>query len=200
MATLVIGLGNKGGEYRWTRHNVGWRCLDVLQARGRFTRERREGPARVVEGSVEGFDVVLARPQTYMNLSGRAGVHLARRYGTPVAEVVVVHDDIDLRLGTVRLKRGGGHAGNNGVRSLVESWRTPDFIRVRIGVGRPPAGVDPADHVLTGFDPEERPVVDAAVDRAAGAVVLLLRVGLEQAMNDVNRREAATPAARPDPA
>ncbi|HEY6379328.1 MAG TPA: aminoacyl-tRNA hydrolase [Candidatus Dormibacteraeota bacterium] len=188
MAQLVIGLGNPGGEYAHTRHNVGWRGLDELERRGRFSRWRREGQARVKEGSIEGYDLVLARPQTYMNLSGRAGVQLVRRHGVTPGDVVVVHDEIDLPLGQVRLKRGGGHAGNRGVQSLIESWQTKDFIRVRIGVGRPPPWSDATDHVLDGFTPEERPLIDEAVVRAADAVMLVVTVGLADAMNDVNRR------------
>ena len=195
MATLVIGLGNKGGEYRHTRHNAGWMVLDELRRRGRFGRERREGPARVVEGSLEGYDVILARPQTYMNLSGRAANHLTRKFGVPVRDVLVVHDEVDLPLGRLQLRRGGGTAGNRGVRSLVESWQTPDFLRLRVGVGRPPAGADTADHVLDGFEPEERPVIQAAIERAADGIVLLLREGEERAMNAVNRRRAEDQAA-----
>src|SRR5258706_13779153 len=102
MATLVIGLGNHGGGYAHTRHNAGWMVLDELERRGRFAKERKEGPARVSEGSVDGFDLVLARPQTYMNLSGRAGVHLTDRHGISPADVIVVHDDLDLPLGRLR--------------------------------------------------------------------------------------------------
>ena len=188
MATLVIGLGNKGGEYRHTRHNAGWMVLDELERRGRFGREKRDGPARVVEGQVDGFDVLLARPQTYMNLSGRAANHLTRTRGFPVRDVVVVHDDVDLPLGRVQVKRGGGHAGQRGVESIIASWRSPDFLRVRVGVGRPPGGVETADHVLDGFTPEERAVFEPAVQRAADAVMLLVSAGEERAMNEINRR------------
>jgi peptidyl-tRNA hydrolase, PTH1 family len=186
--TLVIGLGNKGGEYRHTRHNVGWMVLDELLRRGRFGRERKEGPARVAEGTLDGFEVILARPQTYMNLSGRAANHLTTRFGIPVHDVLAVHDEVDLPLGRVQLKRGGRSAGNRGVESLIASWRNPDFLRLRVGVGRPPAGEDTADHVLDGFDREERPVMEAAIKRAADGVMLLLRDGEERAMNEINRR------------
>ena len=152
----MLGLGNPGGEYATTRHNLGWATLDELERRGRFARERREGPARLREGAIEGFDVVLARPQTYMNLSGRAGRHLTERLGIPVPDVVVVYDELDLPFGRLRLRRGGSAGGHNGVRSLIESWRTSDFIRVRIGIGRPPEGMDPLDFILQPFTPDER--------------------------------------------
>lgn len=193
-STLVIGLGNPGGEYAHTRHNMGWWCLEVLERRGRFGRERREGPARVRRGVIADAEVVLARPQTYMNLSGRAGKHLTDKlHLRPEDGVIVIHDDLDLPLGRVRLKRGGGHAGQKGVLSLIGSWRTQDFVRVRIGIGRPVAGLDPADHVLEPFAPGERGIAEEAVGRAADAVVAVISLGEEEAMNRVNRRAPAVP-------
>lgn len=187
MATLVIGLGNPGGEYASTRHNAGFGCLDVLERRGRFTRERREGPARVREGSIEGFDIVLARPQTYMNLSGKAGHHLTARLGVPPEDVVVVHDDLDLPFGRLRVRRDGGAGGQKGVHSLADAWRTQDFLRVRIGIGRPPDGEEATDHVLGRWTTEERERLPAVLERAADAVVTLIRRGLEPAMAEYNR-------------
>ena len=187
MPTLVIGLGNPGGEYASTRHNVGWRALAELERRGRFGKERREGPARVREGSLDGQDVVLARPTTYMNLSGRAGRHLTTRFGIEPADAIVIHDDLDLPLGRLRLRRGGSAGGQRGVKHLIDSWQTQDFVRVRIGIGRPPPGVDPIDYVLEPFDSEERERVPAITARAADAVVTIVREGIEPAMNLFNR-------------
>ena len=190
MATLIIGLGNRGGEYARTRHNVGWMCLDELERRGRFSRERRDGPAKVREGSLEGFDVVTARPQTYMNLSGRAGVHLTQKLGIPPSEVIVVHDDADLPLGRLRLRRGGRAGGQKGVQSLIDAWRSQDFMRVRMGIGRPAGDADLVDHVLDGFDRDERAAAQNMVLRAADAVTAIVRDGLDQAMTTFNRAEA----------
>jgi len=187
MVALIIGLGNPGGEYATTRHNVGWMCLAELERRGRFTRERREGQARVSEGSIEGYDIVLARPQTFMNLSGKAALPLLRRFGVPVEDLIVVHDDIDLAFGRLRLKRGGGSGGNNGVRSLVASLQSPEFMRVRVGVGRPPEGVDAIDHVLRTFPPDQRERLPAILTRAADAAMSLIRAGLEPSMTEFNR-------------
>lgn len=188
MGQLVIGLGNPGGEYARTRHNVGWRTLDELDRRGKFSRWRRQGSSQVKEGSIEGYELVLAKPQTYMNLSGRAAVQLVSRYGVNPGDLIVAHDEIDLPLGRVQLKLGGGHAGNRGIRSLIDCLQTRDFTRVRIGVGRPPEWSDATEHVLDGFAPEERPIIDEAVNLAADAVLLVVRVGLEDAMNVINRR------------
>lgn len=187
MAALIIGLGNPGGEYRGTRHNVGWMALDELESRGRFGRQRREGPARVREGTVDGYDLVTARPQTYMNVSGRAAVHLLRRYGVPAEDLIVVHDDVDLPLGQIRLKRGGGAAGQKGVLSIADSLRTQQFMRVRIGVSRPQQRDQMVDYVLDRFTPEERDRLAVVIPRAADAVTALVRNGLDSAMTEFNR-------------
>lgn len=186
MPTLVIGLGNHGGSYAHTRHNAGWMVLDELERRGRFGKERKEGPARVAEGSVDGFDLVLARPQTYMNLSGRAGVHLTDRFGVDPADVVVVHDDMDLPLGRLRLRRNGSPGGQKGVKSLADSWRFKDFIRVRVGIGRPPEDMDPTDYVLRRFSLDERAVLERVLPRAADAVIAVVREGLDRAASIYN--------------
>ena len=187
MPSLVLGLGNRGGEYARTRHNIGWLCLDELERRGRFGRQRRDGPARVREGSLEGFDVITARPQTYMNLSGRAGLYLTTKLGLPPRDVIVVHDEADFPLGVVKIKQGGGAAGHHGVQSLIDAWRSADFTRVRVGVGHPGADGDLVDHVLDTFDREERERLPAIVARAADAVVAIIRDGPEQAMSTYNR-------------
>ncbi|MBV8927791.1 MAG: aminoacyl-tRNA hydrolase [Mycobacteriaceae bacterium] len=187
MATLILGLGNRGGEYARTRHNVGWMCLDELERRGRFSRERRDGPARVRDGSVEGFDVITARPQTYMNLSGRAAVHLTDRLSVTPRDVLVVHDEADFPFGKIQIKRGGSSAGHNGVQSLIDAWRSTDFPRVRIGVGRSDEAGDLVDHVLDRFTKEEQEALPAVISRAADAVVAVIRDGIDEAMATYNR-------------
>jgi len=184
---LIIGLGNPGREYARTRHNVGWMCLDELERRGRFGRERREGPARVRSGVLEGFDFVTARPQRYMNLSGQAGTHLTQKLGVDLTDVLVVHDEADFPLGKIQVKRGGSSAGHKGVQSLIDGWRADQFVRVRIGVGKPGEDGDLVDHVLDAFGVDERKKLPAVISRAADAVVSVVRDGVDAAMATFNR-------------
>jgi PTH1 family peptidyl-tRNA hydrolase len=190
MPTLIIGLGNRGGEYARTRHNVGWMCLDELERRGRFGRARREGPARIRGGSLEGFELITARPQTYMNLSGRAGAHLTNKFGIPLSDVIVVHDEADFPLGKIQVKQGGSAAGHKGVQSLIDAWRSSDFVRVRIGVGHPDGDEELSDHVLDTFTREERVRLAAVIGRAADAVTAVIRDGPDAAMTTYNRAPA----------
>jgi len=178
---LVVGLGNPGPEYADTRHNVGFRVVELLAARaggGRFSRHKSN--ADVLEGRLAGRRVVLAKPRTYMNVSGGPVAGLVRYYG---GELVVVHDDLDLGFGVVRLKQGGGEGGHNGLRSISTSLGTKDYLRVRFGIGRPPGRQDPADFVLKRFSATERKELDFAVDLAADATEALLADGLEPTQN-----------------
>lgn len=162
-------------------------CLDELEQRGRFSRERRDGPARVREGSIEGFDVVTARPQTYMNMSGRAAAYLTDKLAVSPHDVLVVHDEADFPFGKIQVKRGGSSAGHRGVQSLIDAWRTSAFPRVRIGVGRSEEDGDLVDHVLDTFNGEERSALPALITRAADAVVAVIREGVDAAMATYNR-------------
>lgn len=181
---LVVGLGNPGPDYADTRHNVGFRVVELLAGRaggGRFSRHRSN--TDVLEGRLAGRRAVLAKPRSYMNVSGGPVAGLVRYFSVPVEDLVVVHDDLDLGFGVVRLKRGGGEGGHNGLRSISASLGTRDFLRVRFGIGRPPGRQDPADYVLTRFSGAERKELDLAVDLAADAVEALLAEGLEPAQN-----------------
>ncbi|MBF6131560.1 aminoacyl-tRNA hydrolase [Nocardia otitidiscaviarum] len=184
---LVVGLGNPGPEYERTRHNVGFLVADVLAGRvgGRFTVHKKSG-ADLLEARLDGRKVLIAKPRTFMNLSGRPVAALARFFSVPATEVIVVHDELDLPFGTVRLKRGGGEGGHNGLRSVSQSLTTKDYLRVRFGIGRPPGRQDPADFVLKPFSGPERKEVPVIVEQAADAVELLLRVGLETAQNQLH--------------
>ena len=181
---LVVGLGNPGPEYAETRHNVGVRVVELLAGRaggGRFSKHKAN--ADVLEGRLAGRRTVLAVPRTYMNVSGGPVAGLLRWYGVAADDLVVVHDDLDLGFGVVRLKRGGGEGGHNGLRSISASIGTKDYLRVRVGIGRPPGRQDPADFVLKRFSGAERKELDFVVDLAADAAEALLRDGLEPAQN-----------------
>ncbi|PPJ01658.1 aminoacyl-tRNA hydrolase [Nocardia nova] len=184
---LVVGLGNPGPEYERTRHNAGFLVADVLAERigGRFTVHKKSG-ADLLEARLDGRKILLAKPRTYMNLSGRPVAALARFFSVPPTEVIVVHDELDLPFGSIRLKRGGGEGGHNGLRSISNALSTKDYLRVRFGVGRPPGRQDPADFVLKPFSAPERKEVPVLVEQTADAVELLLRVGLETAQNQLH--------------
>lgn len=184
---LVIGLGNPGAEYTGTRHNLGVEVVEVLAARRGATLKRSRSKALTAEIDIGGKRVALAFPQTYMNVSGEAAVLLVRRYGIDDPEhLVVVHDELDLPVGRIKIKRGGGLAGHNGLRSLKQHLHTDAFIRVRLGVGKPPGRQSGADYVLRAPGKAERAELDVAVQEAADAVELIAVAGADAAMNRYN--------------
>ena len=173
MAQVVVGLGNPGPEYQDTRHNVGQRVVDVLagRLRGKFT---REGDTVAAPVRWRGDTVHLVKPQAFMNLSGPAVRRALARLSAEPLELVLVYDDIDLPLGTIRIRMKGSHGGHNGVRSVIETLGTEDIRRVKVGIGRPEQKGDVPDHVLTGFEPEEEETVAKVVETAADRVLELL--------------------------
>lgn len=184
---LVVGLGNPGENYARTRHNVGFMVADVLAARlgAKFKAHKRSG-AEISTGRLAGRPVVLAKPRCYMNESGRQVGPLAKFYSVPPADIVVLHDELDLDFGCIRLKLGGGEGGHNGLRSVAASLGTKEFHRVRIGIGRPPGRKDPAAFVLEPFNATERAEVPTICEQAADATELLIELGLEPAQNRVH--------------
>ena len=184
---LVVGLGNPGDNYARTRHNLGFMVADLLAARlgSKFKAHKRSG-AEVITGRLAGRSVVLAKPRCYMNESGRQVGPLAKFYSVPPADIIVVHDELDLDFGRIRLKLGGGEGGHNGVRSVAAGLGTTDFQRVRIGIGRPPGRKDPAAFVLENFTAAERPEIPTICEQAADATELLIELGLEPAQNRVH--------------
>ncbi|MGH2830237.1 MAG: aminoacyl-tRNA hydrolase [Actinomycetota bacterium] len=188
-AWLVVGLGNPGSEYERTRHNVGFRVADLLAERFGARFKRGRSSAMVAETRDGHTRVVLAKPTTYMNLSGNAIAPLAKYFKVPNERIVVVHDEIDLPFGALRVKMGGGTAGHNGLRSIQTSLGTPEFPRVRIGVGRPAGRKEAADHVLDPFTKAEEKEVPIVVAEAADAVQEILRDGVERTQTRVNARD-----------
>jgi PTH1 family peptidyl-tRNA hydrolase len=180
---LVVGLGNPGPKYAGNRHNVGFMVLDLLAERVGARFKAHKGRADVVEGRLAGRRVLLAKPMSFMNVSGGPVASLRDFFKVPVERIVVVHDELDIPFATLRLKRGGGDNGHNGLRSLSQSLGSKDYLRVRWGIGRPPGRQDPADFVLKDFSAAERKELPFHVDRAADAVEALLSGTLESAQN-----------------
>ena len=183
---LVVGLGNPGDEYVRTRHNVGAEVVEILAARHGAKLKKGKERALVDEVIVGGRRIALAIPLTYMNDSGAAVRALVRRHGVEPTQLVVVHDELDLPVGSLKLKEGGGLAGHNGLRSIKSHLHTDDFLRVRIGVGKPMSKEHGADHVLSKFGKRERTEIDIVLETAADAVEAIAADGIAVAMNRYN--------------
>src|SRR4051794_30025554 len=187
---LVVGLGNPGREYEGNRHNVGFQVVELLAQRARAPAARAKFGAELSEGTLGGERVVLCRPMEFMNLSGQAVARAAGFWKIPPAQVVVVHDELDVPFGRLKLGQGGGAGGHNGVRSIIADLGTPDFARVRFGVGRPPPGWQGADYVLADFTRAELKELPDLVSLAADAVEEIVTHGLTTAMNRFNKKAA----------
>ena len=185
MLRLVIGLGNPGPEYAHTRHNVGFMVVDLLAESLGATYWKDQAGAKAAKVRLGNDELVLAKPQAFMNVSGKAVKRLVEAYGVPVDEVVVVHDDLDLPEGDVRAKSGGGHGGHNGLRSLHDAVGDA-YLRVRVGIGRPPGRMDPADYVLEPLRGEKLERLQESVPTAAQAVLDVIEHGIDAAMSDHN--------------
>ena len=183
---LVVGLGNPGPRYATTRHNAGALVVQLLAERVGARFKAHKSRCELAETRLAGVPAVLAKPMSYMNESGGPIVGAAQFYKIPVERIVVVHDELDLPFGALRLKRGGGDGGHNGLRSATASLGSNDYLRVRFGIGRPPGRQDPADYVLREFASAERKDLPFLLDRAADAVEILLARGLEAAQNQFN--------------
>lgn len=183
---LIVGLGNPGRGYRHHRHNVGFMLLDQLAHDLDVRFARRKAKALIADSRLDGQQAILAKPQTYMNLAGQSVAPLVRFFQVPLIQLLVVCDDLDLPRGVLRFRPGGGSAGHRGLRSIFDALGSQDFPRLRIGIGRPPGSMDPADYVLEDFDPDERAVIDAAIARGIEGITLFVSQGIETAMNRCN--------------
>jgi peptidyl-tRNA hydrolase, PTH1 family len=186
VAYLIVGLGNPGREYSGTRHNVGFMAIDCLCQDLGIRITRMQSRALVGNGLLEGNKVILAKPQTFMNLSGQAVSGLVKFYKVELEELIVIHDDIDLPLGTIRLKPSGGSAGQKGLASTMDYLGTNGIPRLRIGLGRPPGRMEAADYVLQNFAAGEREILTEVLDRVAKAVQVFILNGIEAAMTQFN--------------
>ena len=183
---FVVGLGNPGSKYDKTRHNIGFMVVERLAERAGFKLDTKKFNARFGSGLIAGQKAVVAKPQTFMNCSGDSVQPMAAFYKLASTRVVVVHDELDLAFGCVRIKQSGGHAGHNGLRSISARLGGGDYPRVRVGIGRPPHGDNVTAHVLGAFNSVERANLDAVIERTCEAVETLLCEGVVAAMNSVN--------------
>jgi PTH1 family peptidyl-tRNA hydrolase len=183
---LIAGLGNPGREYRFNRHNAGFALLDCLAERLKVSFTRLESKALVTKAEYQGRRLILAKPQTYMNLSGQAVGALLRYYKVPLENLLVAYDDVDLPLGMLRLRPDGGSAGQKGMLSIIERLGTNQFARLRIGIGRPPGRMAASDYVLQDFTSGEVKALLPALERGADAVLTFIVDGLVSAMNQYN--------------
>jgi len=191
---LIIGLGNPGRGYANNRHNIGFMCLNHFARMQGIRFDKKQGKARTGSGEVAGGRVVLARPQTFMNRSGEAVSRLVKRFGTDLNDLLVIQDDLDLPVGKIRIRKGGGSGGHKGIESIISGLGGQDFIRLRVGIGRPMATegytelteADIIKYVLSDFTPDQKQVVTTVIPRVSEAIHYLLTEGLTAAMNRYN--------------
>jgi PTH1 family peptidyl-tRNA hydrolase len=180
---VIVGLGNPGETYQWSRHNIGFEVVDRLAEENRIAISHKRLTAQYGRGTICSESVLLVKPMTFMNRSGLAVQKVAHYYRAGLEDLIVIHDDLDLPFGALRIKRRGGDGGHQGVRSIIDSMGGNHFLRLKAGIGRPPAGMDPADYVLSPFDKFERHNLGEVISRAAECLVVMISDGVEAAMN-----------------
>lgn len=183
---LIVGLGNPGREYRDNRHNVGFMLVDRLCKELLITPGKVQSKAIIATGQYAGKKIILAKPQTFMNLSGQSVSGLLRFYKIPNERLLVAHDDLDIPFGTMRIRPGGGAGGQKGVGSIIQQLGGQNFARLRLGIGRPPGQMDPAAYVLQDFSRQEQETLSAVLDRGVKAALSFIEIGLEPTMNQFN--------------
>jgi peptidyl-tRNA hydrolase, PTH1 family len=188
---MIVGLGNPGKEYSTNRHNIGFLCINNFARKHHISLDQKKGKSRTGLGTVEGYEVVLAKPQTYMNLSGQAVSLLMQKYHVSLDDLIVIHDDLDLPLGKVRIRRDSSAGGHNGIKSIIACLGTQDFTRIRVGISRPPQNGEVkeqsiVEYVLGDFSREDQPVIDDVLRRVSEAALCLMTDGLTAAMNKFN--------------
>jgi peptidyl-tRNA hydrolase, PTH1 family len=189
---LIVGLGNPGKEYARNRHNVGFHCINQIAKSNSIDMKQRQCQSRVGTGSIAGTKVLLAKPGTFVNRSGEAVKQLMRKYGIEAKDIVVIYDDLDLPLGKMRIRKEGSSGGHKGMKSIIAALGGQDFLRIKIGIGRPSKENESrneemvVNHVLSDFTPEEIKLIKPAIDRAAEAVECIIAGGIDEAMNKFN--------------
>jgi len=184
--TLIVGLGNPGLAYRYNRHNVGFMVADALADKLEIPLKRVKFKAQIGNGKLEDIPIIIAKPLTFMNKSGEAVAPLVRYFKVPLERLLVIHDDMDLPLGTLRMRPSGGSAGHNGMLSIFDKLGTNAIPRLRVGIGRPPGRMDPADYVLQDFSRSEEELLNMVITQACEAALAFITTGLEKAMNTYN--------------
>lgn len=190
--TLVAGLGNPGADYAAHRHNIGFRCIDAIAERHGIALGKKRFKGLYGEGRVRESRVVLLKPQTFMNDSGSSVAPASRWYKVDPGQIIVIYDDLDLPFGRIRVRPGGGSGGHNGIRSIIRELGSEDFVRIRVGIGRPAQG-DPVDYVLNAFDREQAPYIPDICARVNQIVTTLLSEGVKEAMNLFNGLDSVRP-------
>lgn len=183
---LIAGLGNPGKAYRENRHNIGFMVLDTLANQLDIKMKRVKSKAIIGTGKFENKSIILAKPQTYMNASGESISPLLRYFKVPIQNLIIIHDDLDISFGTIRIRPSGGTGGQKGMKSIVSKLGSQEIARIRIGIGRPPGRMDPADYVLHNFNSDQIGLRDEILEKASQAVITFINEGLEQAMNAHN--------------
>jgi PTH1 family peptidyl-tRNA hydrolase len=197
---MIVGLGNPGREYEKTRHNIGFRCVDALAAKYTLPFVKKQAKAQIADGKIGEQRVLLVKPQTYMNLSGDSVRELVNFYKIPLDRLLVIEDDMDIPLGTLRIRMQGSAGGQNGLKHIIQQLGTPQVFRVRFGIGRPPGRMEARDYVLQAFDKSEEILVVETVERVLKAVEVWLTEGIVMAMNRQNgTAEEAARSALPRP-
>ncbi len=187
---LIVGLGNPTPKYEYTRHNVGFDIVDLFcHEIGLKPDFREEYHSLILNGQLGSQEIILAKPQTFMNSSGTAVNAIVSNYNIPLEDIIVIYDDLNLELGLIRIRRGGSAGGHKGVKSIIESLGSEAFPRIRIGIGQPPKGIEAIDFVLSRFSSEEREVIDKTEKLAVDAIKVIISEGIESAMNKFNSRQ-----------
>ena len=187
---IIVGLGNPGISYRMTRHNIGFLAVDRLAKLNRTAIRTKRFKSLFGTGWIDSQQTVFLKPMTFMNRSGEAVRGVADFFGSTIEDLVVLHDDLDLPFGRLRFKQRGGDGGHQGVRSIIDRMGGNNFLRLKIGIGRPPQGMDPADYVLETFDKDEQSQLDQILSEAAEAVKVMFLEGLEKAMNQFQKKRS----------
>jgi len=183
---MIVGLGNPGLRYRHYRHNVGFMVIDALAKQLDLKLKKAKSKALIVETRYEGKSLILVKPQTFMNLSGKSVAPLVRFFKVPLENLVIIHDDLDIPLGTIRIRPGGGTGGQQGVKSILNELGDRQVPRLRVGISRPPGRMDPADYVLQDFSSAEKDELEDVLERSSKALLMILNEGLEKAMTCFN--------------